>query len=124
MRRTVARGKSIINAYIKKRETLKERPNDSIEWMAQVAKGRAYDPGNLQLAMSLAAIHTTSDLTKQALIDISQRPNLVEDLRTEVAGVLKTDGWEKTSLYKMRLLDSALKETQRLKPPSMSESPP
>lgn len=40
----------------------------------------------------------------------------VQALREEIISVLKEEGWSKSSLYKMKLIDSFLKETLRLNP--------
>lgn len=90
--------------------------NDAIEWLEQTAAGRYYDPVNAQLVLSLAAIHTTTDLVSQVLTDLAQHPELIEPLRQEATAVLAANGWTKASLYNMKLLDSVIKESQRLKP--------
>lgn len=90
--------------------------DDAIEWFEQTSKGQYYDPATAQLVMSLAAIHTTTDLTCQTLTDIIQHPEILQPLREEALSVLRENGWQKASLYKMKLLDSAIKESQRLKP--------
>lgn len=90
--------------------------NDAIEWLEQTANGRHYDPVNAQLVLSMAAIHTTTDLVCQVLIDLAQNPDIIEPLRAEAKSVLATHGWTKAALYNMKLLDSVIKESQRLKP--------
>ncbi|BCS23009.1 cytochrome P450 [Aspergillus puulaauensis] len=93
-----------------------EKYNDAMEWMEQCAKGRPYDAAIAQLTFSVAAIHTTSDMLVQVLYDICGYEGLVEELREEVTTVLRADGWTKTALHKLRLMDSVMKESQRLKP--------
>ncbi|RSL80435.1 hypothetical protein CEP52_017386 [Fusarium oligoseptatum] len=97
----------------------KEPPkyNDAIEWFEQTSKGTVlYDPTAMQLVLSAAAIHTTTDLISQVLIRLAQNPDIVESLRAEITAVLQEEGWSKTSLFKMKLLDSVIKESQRMKP--------
>ena len=98
-----------------------ERSSDAIEWLEECAKGRDYDPAVSQLLFSMAAIHTTSDMTTQVIFDLCQQPGLVQALREEVISVISTEGWKKTSLYKLKLMDSVLKESQRMKPISIGE---
>lgn len=93
--------------------------HDAMEWMEQCAKGRPYDAAVAQLSISLAAIHTTSDALTQVLIDICGQDGLVEALREEIITVLKEEGWQKTALYRLKLVDSTMKESQRLKPISI-----
>lgn len=91
-------------------------PEDAIEWFEAEAHGAAYDPPNAQLIMSIAAIHTTTDLTCQTLTCIAQHPEIIGELREEIRSALAEGGWQKTTLYNMKLLDSVIKESQRLKP--------
>ncbi|PYI12549.1 cytochrome protein [Aspergillus sclerotiicarbonarius CBS 121057] len=93
-----------------------ERYVDAIQWMEESAKGRPYDPAVAQLSFSTVAIHTTTDMLCQVLLDLCGRSEVVEALRTEVISVIQEDRWEKSSLYKLKLMDSVLKESQRLKP--------
>lgn len=98
----------------------KEQKSDSaIEWLDMLAKGRAYDPVRIQLGLSLAAIHTTSDLITQTLFNLAEHSEYLEPLRDEINEVVAAEGWTKTALYKMKLLDSVIKESQRLKPISL-----
>ncbi|GME50720.1 hypothetical protein N0V85_007699 [Neofusicoccum parvum] len=90
--------------------------NDAIEWFERTSGGRYYDPANAQLFMSTAAINSTTDLICQVMTDLAQHPDVVEALREEAVTVVAENGWKKVSLYKMKLLDSVLKESQRLKP--------
>ena len=96
--------------------------DDAIDWFERTSNGRSYDPAMVQLVMSLAAIHTTTDLVCQTLMDIAQHPEILEPLREEISTILKEEGWRKTSLYKMKLLDSVIKESQRMKPIGISKS--
>jgi hypothetical protein len=90
-----------------------------IEWAEETANGAIYDAALLQMKVSLASIHTTSDLVSQTLFNLCSQPELVEDLRKEVIEVIGQQGWVKPALYQLKLMDSVLKETQRLKPISI-----
>lgn len=93
---------------------------DAIGWMYDVARGRQVDFVNAQMSLSMAAIHTTTETTVQALLDICQYPEAVEKLREEIVQVIGEHGWAKTSLYKLKLMDSFLKESQRVNPMTTS----
>lgn len=77
-----------------------------------------------QLGLSLVAIHTTTELLSGALLDIvAQGPELVQDLRDEIVSVLARERaaqrgpgsvFNNRTFYGMRLLDSVLKESQRV----------
>lgn len=90
--------------------------NDVLAWAEEEAGSSPYDPAVIQLTLSFAATHTTSDLVAQIMVRLAAAPDLIEPLRKEAVEVLGAEGWSKQSLYKLKLMDSALKETQRLKP--------
>lgn len=52
----------------------------------------------------------------QLMFDLAQHPEYIQPMREEVIDVLGKHGWKKTSLYNMKLIDSVLKECQRLRP--------
>lgn len=99
-----------------------ELPDDAIEWFRASAKGRVYNEVDLQMGLAVAAVHTTSDLLTQSLLNLCAHPEYCDQLRQEVVQVLGKYGWQKVALTELRLLDSFLKETQRLKPINMGES--
>ncbi|KAI0003165.1 cytochrome P450 [Xylariaceae sp. FL0662B] len=120
--------RQIISPTISQRQELKkaaiaagqELPsfNDALDWLEEeaAAKGSGYDAATFQLAISLVAIHTSADLLHQAMIDLAQHPESTQKIREEIISVLRAEGWTSSALYSMKLLDSALKETQRMKP--------
>ncbi|OKL62285.1 hypothetical protein UA08_02496 [Talaromyces atroroseus] len=93
--------------------------SDAVQWMEELSMGKPYDAAVAQLGLSMAAIHTTTDLLTQVLYDLCQHPELIQPLREEIIAVLQEGGWKRTALYKLKLMDSVLKESQRLKPASM-----
>ncbi|CAN8104231.1 unnamed protein product [Discula destructiva] len=95
--------------------------DDTVEWAEKAAGGLPYDASAVQLLFSMAAMHTTTDLMTQVILDLAERPEVVTPLRAEIEQVLGEEGgWTKAALHKMRLLDSVLKECQRVKPASIS----
>ncbi|KAK2036539.1 cytochrome P450 [Colletotrichum somersetense] len=90
--------------------------DDALEWFEQVFDGDEYNAASFQLALSTAAVHSTADLLTQVLFDLIENPDLVDDLRKEIVSVIGDTGWKKTAIFKLRLMDSVLKESQRLKP--------
>lgn len=90
--------------------------NDGVEWADMYANGRTFDRVDLQLGLSIAAVHNTTDLLAQVVYDLASDPEMVERLRVEAIQVLGEGGWSKTTLYKLKLLDSVIKESQRIKP--------
>ena len=54
------------------------------------------------------------------MTDICKNPEILADVRREMVQVLRDGGWKKTSLFNMKLLDSVIKESLRLKPTGIS----
>jgi cytochrome P450 len=103
-----------------------EKPNDFLQWLMDEAwSERDREPRELVhrlLVLALASVHTTSMTATQILFDLVARPEYLEPLREEILQALAEDGgWKKTTLTKMRKLDSFMKESQRLNGPSLSK---
>ncbi|GME48301.1 Cytochrome P450 [Neofusicoccum parvum] len=91
------------------------KSTDAIGWFDDVAGDRAYDIVQEQMMLSVAAIHTTSVTLMALLYDLADHPAQADAVRAEIVRVLREDGgWQKNSLYRMKLLDSCMKESQRL----------
>ncbi|KAH7029634.1 cytochrome P450, partial [Microdochium trichocladiopsis] len=124
VRQQVANANRLINRVIEER---KERqrggkadaqyvPN-AIDWFEEESAGMPYEPGRLQLMLSTVATHTTADLLTETMLRLAQEPEFMEELRDEINSVLLVGGaWTKNALSNLKLLDSALKEAQRLRP--------
>ncbi|KAL8832625.1 MAG: hypothetical protein Q9191_000141 [Dirinaria sp. TL-2023a] len=100
-----------------------ERPNDFLQWMMDEANeydGAPHRLAHRLLILTLAAVHTTSMAATQTLFDVSSRPEYIQPLREEVIEMTSENAqFTKTSLTKMRKLDSFMRESQRLNPPSL-----
>lgn len=94
---------------------------DAITWMTEVARGRNVDYVGCQLSLSLLAIFSTAEIATRCVLQLCETPEIVQPLRDEVIAVLKADGWAKTTLSKMKLMDSFLKEIQRFRALDLSE---
>ncbi|KAL6161530.1 hypothetical protein ACJQWK_08455 [Exserohilum turcicum] len=120
------RAREIIAPVLAKRRAIKEQArinnepmphfNDALEWAEAEFRGQPYDPASVQLILSFAAIHTTTDLACEVMLRLANEPSQITALREEMIDVLSKEGWKKTALYNLKLLDSAVKEAQRLRP--------
>ncbi|KAH0437105.1 cytochrome p450 [Colletotrichum camelliae] len=129
VRAFVAEGEGIILPVIESRRKVKEaaklagKPvpvfNDTIEWAEAESQGTRYDPVAFQLMISFVAIHTTYDLLGRVLLLLAEHQETLKPLRQEMIEVLQAEGWSKTALNHMKLLDSAIKESQRISPTSL-----
>ncbi|KAE8389474.1 cytochrome P450 [Aspergillus alliaceus] len=126
IRAQLQEARNVIIPILKERQISKEaalregKPSyiydDAFEWMIEHARGRPYDPVMAQLALAAVGIHSTSDMLIQALYDLCGRDELVQALRDEVISVIQQEGLTISALQKLQLMDSTLKESQRLKP--------
>ncbi|RGP79184.1 putative cytochrome p450 monooxygenase lova [Fusarium longipes] len=89
--------------------------DDAIEWFEKEYDNKS-DPAIEQIRLSLVAIHTTTDLLSETMFNIALHPELLKPLREEIASVLSEEGVKKTSLYNLKLMDSVIKESQRMRP--------
>ncbi|KAL2272521.1 hypothetical protein FJTKL_06514 [Diaporthe vaccinii] len=131
-RRQFDEARRVIAPVIEKRRALRAEaqsagrppPNfhDAIDLVDQEAvdRGVSFDPATFQLMLSVAAMHATVDLCTEFILQLAASPQYFAPIREEVVRVLKADGWTEGSLYNMKLLDSALKESQRHKPPGVA----
>lgn len=95
----------------------------ALSWVKDASKGDAYDFTTLQLTLALASLDTSTDLLTKAICDMADHPTLVEDLRKEIIEVVGQEGLTKSSIQRLYLLDSAMKESQRLRPLGYSKWP-
>ena len=103
-----------------------EKFDNLLQFMDDAASGTDAMPDKLAgrtLILTLASSHTTSMAACQALFQMCEHPEYIPELKEEVRRVVEEDqGWRKTTLTKLRKLDSFIKESQRVHPPSLRES--
>lgn len=105
-----------------------QKPNDMIRWVQQRARAKAdksvdfREQSKIQMLTATAAIHTTRLAITHVLFDLAANPKYIEPLRQELKDALaQTDGiFTKQSLTRLKKLDSFMKESQRLNPPSVA----
>lgn len=104
-----------------------DTPNTLVEMLINEAEGRDMEPLRIAavvLSLTLASNHTTTMALTEALYDICAYPEYIGELREEVqCAIQEGGGWYKATLTKMRKLDSFMKESQRMNPPSYSVLP-
>ncbi|KAH0286128.1 putative cytochrome P450 [Aureobasidium namibiae CBS 147.97] len=94
--------------------------NDAFEWITKAAGGRPVDMAAQQLGLGVAALFTTSEALRQTILEIAAHPDLISSLREEIEQAVLESGWTMAALFKMKLLDSVMKEGQRTLPPIVS----
>ncbi|KAK7058659.1 hypothetical protein VNI00_002295 [Paramarasmius palmivorus] len=91
--------------------------DDLLAWLIKAAGGKKerLDPNDLtsrMLNINVAAIHTTA--FTHALFHLASRPDLIEPLREEAERMIQEEGWTRNGMRKMSMMDSFLKESQRV----------
>jgi cytochrome P450 len=135
LRKHLSVARSIVKQEIKAREIIRpgklpldESPRthvDALDWMEELSAtyNLPYDRSLGQVGLSMAAIHTTSNLLTNIAYDLAAYPEYIQPLRDEIRAIASEDGnLKKTSLLKLKLMDSVMKESQRVHPVSMSKS--
>ncbi|KAI8314173.1 Cytochrome P450 monooxygenase eqxH [Colletotrichum sp. SAR11_240] len=124
LRQQLVKANNALEPHIKKRNAIKAAAlakgqpspfDDLVEWW-ETEYGPSNEHARHQLTLTVVAIHTTSDLLQQTMIDIAMNPEILAPLREEVITVLGSQGLKKTALYNLKLMDSVIKESQRMKP--------
>ncbi|KAF4913926.1 Cytochrome P450 monooxygenase eqxH [Colletotrichum viniferum] len=124
LRQQLVKANNALEPHIKKRNAIKAAAlakgqpspfDDLVEWW-ETEYGPSDEHARHQLTLTVVAIHTTSDLLQQTMIDIAMNPEILAPLREEVITVLGSQGLKKTALYNLKLMDSVIKESQRMKP--------
>lgn len=107
-----------------------EQRGTMVSWLLKYAENRSLrNIADAQMALSFAAIFTTTGTVCQAIFDLVSRPEYIQPLRDEIQQVIEEDGYDdaagstrklkKNSIPKLRKLDSFLKESQRFSPPGL-----
>ncbi|KAJ5375300.1 Cytochrome P450 [Penicillium concentricum] len=100
------------------------RGPDAMDWYRETAEARnnlTFDQSVAQVGLALAATHTTSNLLTNVMYDLAAYPEYIQPLRDEIRAVAAEDGTlKKSSLLKLKLMDSVMKESQRTHPVSLA----
>lgn len=83
--------------------------------------------GHMQMTAAFAALSPIGMSMSYAIFDLATYPEVAQELREEIDAVIAEEnppnGWlQKSSLPKLKKLDSFMKESQRLNPPFLSKS--
>ncbi|KAK2752697.1 hypothetical protein FQN54_008075 [Arachnomyces sp. PD_36] len=103
-----------------------DKPNDAIQWILEAALSGTSIPElcSYILYIQFSALHTSTACMTNVLLDLATHPKFQDPLKTEINTILETNGgWSKEAIIKMRKLDSALRETERLNPINTGREP-
>ncbi|KAH8103294.1 cytochrome P450 [Cristinia sonorae] len=102
------------------KEEWEDKPNDFLMWLIDEAVKNNYTNENTVLYLLMVefiALHTTGMSFAHALFYLAADPSLATPLRQEVEVILAEEDGDigsRTAVSKMRLIDSFLRESQRL----------
>ena len=94
-------------------------PN-GLNWLVDIAEGSERNTSRLahtETVLSLAGIHTMLLRQLSVIYDLTSHPEYLEDLRAEIEGF--TPEWNSATYARLRKLDSFMRESQRLAPPTI-----
>ncbi|RDW59458.1 hypothetical protein BP6252_12545 [Coleophoma cylindrospora] len=109
-------------------EEVTDENHNLVHWVIKNFKDpekvTAEEVGLVEIGVAFAAIHTTSMALSFAIFDLAARPEYIPELRKEIEGVIAEENYpdrklRKTSMPKLKKLDSFVKESQRWNPPGM-----
>ena len=96
---------------------------DILQWLLDGAKGQDQDPrriANKVLFIALAAMNASNMGIVHVLFDLCTMPQYIEPLREDIQRALdKAQGWNLSAIQSMHMLDSFLKESQRINHPGL-----
>ncbi|KAL1973806.1 hypothetical protein VTN31DRAFT_5366 [Thermomyces dupontii] len=129
LRQQLAAASRIIQREVDKRESADWKSHDggtfadAIQWTNEVYGAVKPDHTLVQMGLAFASLHTTADFLTQVIYDLCKHRKLMKRLRKEVILVVKeAGGLDRNAISKLKLMDSVLKESQRLKPSSICKT--
>ena len=94
-----------------------------LAWLADTAKGSDRDPNKLahvEVLLALASVHTTLLRMINVVYDLTAHPQYIDELREEISAAAENDpSWTCSVYVQLPKLDSILRESQRLSPPTI-----
>ncbi|KAJ5300310.1 uncharacterized protein N7443_005312 [Penicillium atrosanguineum] len=96
-----------------------EHEFSTLTFIDQYAQGSRYDATMAQLRLIAVSVLTTSDMVEKVLARFCEYPELIEPLRDEVILAFEKSGLNHNSLLKLTLMESVMKESQRLEPATL-----
>lgn len=93
-----------------------------LSWLVEAAKGKDRNPGALahvEVLLALASVHTTLLRVVNVLYDLTSNPIYLQELSAELDAI-GGHGWSYSSYNDLKALDSFIRESQRLSPPTIT----
>lgn len=118
----------IVVPEVKRRQSQKSHPvaPDLLSWMVEGAKdereGDPYMLTKLLAALNAGGTYSSANFIVSVIIDLVAHPKFLEEIREEILEKhAEVNGiWDYTAFHSLHKLDSAMKETARLSPGSLT----
>lgn len=106
-----------------KPEMSNEEDMNVLNWLIDASRGRDRDAGTIahvQVLLALASVHTTLLRMVNVLYDLTENgPELSKNIQSEIDDVANSPpGWTNSAYDNLFMLDSVLRESQRMSPPT------
>lgn len=110
--------KELLEPLINKLNTAPQdkEPHAPIEWLHRAFRGQSDDIASMIVALCIVSYDAGTESLCHILYEISGNTPLISDLRTEIINTVGKEGFTKSSLQSLVLMDSVMKESQRLHP--------
>ncbi|KAJ5365912.1 hypothetical protein N7517_008798 [Penicillium concentricum] len=96
-----------------------DRVFSTLKFIDEYAQGSRYDATMAQLRLTAVSVLTTSDMVEKVLARLCEHPELVQALREEIISVFENSPLHHKSLLRLTLMESVMKESQRLEPATL-----
>lgn len=106
------------------KQSLDSDAQDPLSFLHQKMEGRSDELASMLIALCLVSYDGGGELFTHVLHSVFTNDQLVNDLRSEIVTVVGKEGFNRNTLQKLVLMDSVLKETQRMHPESVRKSRP
>jgi cytochrome P450 monooxygenase-1 len=103
-------------------QTLEADPKNPLSFLHQKVDGQLDELASMLIALCLVSYDGGAELFTHVLHSVFENDQLVNDLRSEIVNVVGKEGFNRNTLQNLVLMDSVLKEAQRMHPESVRKS--
>ncbi|KAJ5528247.1 hypothetical protein N7513_012406 [Penicillium frequentans] len=100
-------------------QKLEVDPKNPLSFLNQKLEGQLDELGSTLIALCLVSYDGGGELFTHVLHSVWRNEQLINDLRSEIVNVVGDEGFNKNTLQNLVLMDSVLKEAQRMHPESV-----
>ncbi|KAJ5109744.1 hypothetical protein N7532_002389 [Penicillium argentinense] len=120
VRRQLKQIRQLLKPFLLKLDEAKEGKESKtpIEWLHNAFQGQSPDIVSMIISLCMVSYDAGTEAVTHLISDLSGKDQLIHDLRAEILDVVGKEGFTKSSLQNLTLMDSVMKESQRLHPES------